>query len=187
MNASRNTSSDIGSPTYKELGDPDNFSGTTISTGSIAAGATTTVASFATNTGSPGTTVITSGVYAAYLHFQSNGNSTWEFSVQYYSYTTGGTETLLFTSAVTPAIADAAIQMYISDAYFSGVTAVDVSTRLVTKIIAKNTSSNAHTLTFYTEGGANYSYITTPLALTNGTSGTSGSSGSSGTSWFIRN
>ena len=52
--------------------------------------------------------------------------------------------------------------------------------RMIVKVYAKNIGTGSRTITWYTEGIQNYSYVTTSIAAQSGTSGTSGSSGTNG-------
>ena len=56
------------------------------------------------------------------------------------------------------------------------------SDRMIVKLYLSNNDATAHSVNWYTEGAANYSYIVTSVSAASGTSGTSGSSGINGTS-----
>jgi hypothetical protein len=59
---------------------------------------------------------------------------------------------------------------------------VDITDRMIVTIKLDNVDNQNRTVTFYTEGSSNYSFVITSVGAKSGTSGTSGSSGSSGTS-----
>lgn len=59
-------------------------------------------------------------------------------------------------------------------------TYVDPTYRMVVRIYLDNLDSPARTVTWYTEGNTNYSYVTTTVGAVAGTSGINGTSGTSG-------
>ena len=61
-------------------------------------------------------------------------------------------------------------------------TGVDPTYRMTVNIYLDNLDSNSRTVTWYTEGNQNYSFVTTTVGAVAGSSGTSGINGSSGTS-----
>jgi len=80
-----------------------------------------------------------------------------------YKRTTGGTETLLFTSD-TKEVIGTTEDMYILDGFFSGAT-LNTSDRLVVKIFATNTSNTTRTIIFTTEGTQHYSFSLTTIPI----------------------
>jgi hypothetical protein len=137
---------------------------------SIANGVTATIAEFLTPVGYPNSNLLPGGVWTFHLHsYKQNNNASFNIFVEVYKRTSGGTETLLFTTDPAPVTTNSPTpSMQISDAYFSG-TPLLVSDRLVAKVIATNTGNQTRTITLFTEGGQHYSYATTtfsPLGLT---------------------
>jgi hypothetical protein len=137
---------------------------------SIANGVTSTIASFLTPVGNPNSNLLPGGVWTFHLHsYKQNNNASFNIFVEVYKRTSGGTETLLFTTDPTPVTTNSPnISMQITDGYFSG-TPLLISDRLVAKVGATNTSNQTHTITLFTEGSQHYSYATTtfsPLGLT---------------------
>jgi hypothetical protein len=137
---------------------------------SIANGVTATIAEFLTPVGYPNSNLLPGGVWTFHLHsYKQNNNASFNIFVEIYKRTSGGTETLLFTTDPAPVTTNSPTpSMQISDAYFSG-TPLLVSDRLVAKVIATNTGNQTRTITLFTEGSQHYSYATTtfsPLGLT---------------------
>jgi hypothetical protein len=137
---------------------------------SIANGVTATIAEFLTPVGYPNSNLLPGGVWTFHLHsYKQNNNASFNIFVEVYKRTSGGTETLLFTTDPAPVTTNSPTpSMQISDAYFSG-TPLLVSDRLVAKVRATNTGNQTRTITLFTEGGQHYSYATTtfsPLGLT---------------------
>jgi hypothetical protein len=59
---------------------------------------------------------------------------------------------------------------------------IDPTDRMICRLYLDNLDNQSHSVTFYTEGSANYSYVITSVGQIAGTSGSSGSSGTSGSS-----
>ena len=131
----------------------------------INSGVTSTIASFLTPTGYPNTTTIPAGVWSFYLHsYKDVINSSFEVFCEVYVYTTGGTETLILTTAPTEVTTyNPTTSMELTDGYYSGST-IDITDRILVKIKTTNTGSQTNTITFFTEGQQNYSYGITPFS-----------------------
>ena len=140
---------------------------------SIGNGATRTIAEFLTPVDYPNSNLLPGGVWTFHLHsYKQNNNASFNIFVEVYKRTSGGTETLLFTTDPAPVTTNSPNpSMQISDAYFSG-TPLLVSDRLVAKVRATNTSNQTHTITLFTEGQQHYSYATTTFAVLGLTCGT---------------
>ena len=145
---------------YREISEiptngPEQTTGVT-----IASNTTGTIASFLTPVGFPNLTAIPAGVWSFFLHsYKQNNNATFNIFCQVYSRTSGGVETLLFSSDPTPVTSNSPIaSMQISDVFYSG-TSLNASDRLLVKVVATNTSNQSHIITFLTEGTEHYSYF----------------------------
>ena len=149
----------------------------------IARGVTSTIQSYLTPPTYPNVSVISAGIWSFYLHaYKENNNASFDIFCEVYSRTTGGTETLLFTTDAAPVTTNSPNpSMVLSDAYQGGFS-INTTDRILVKVRATNTSNQSHSITFVTEGTTHYSFAQTTLGVTNGTSGTSGLTGSSGTS-----
>jgi hypothetical protein len=83
--------------------------------------------------------------------------------VEVYKRTSGGTETLLFTTDPSPVVGISPTPvMQITDSYYSG-TSLNTSDRILVVVKGVNTNTATHTLTLFTEGSQYYSYATTPF------------------------
>jgi hypothetical protein len=133
---------------------------------SIANGATATIAEFLTPVGYPNATLLPGGIWTFHLHSNKNtSNASFEIFVEVYKRSSGGTETLLFTTDSEPVLSTSpTINMQICDVYFSG-TPLLTSDRILAKVIATNTSNQTHTITLFTEGNQHYSYATTTFSV----------------------
>jgi hypothetical protein len=133
---------------------------------SINNGATATIAEFLSPLGLPNVNVLPGGIWAFHLHSnKTTSNASFQIFAEVWKRSSGGTETLLFTTDSEPVLSTSpTINMQICDAYFSGCP-LDVSDRILVKVNATNTSNQAHTITLYTEGGQHYSYATTTFAV----------------------
>ena len=133
----------------------------------IANGVTSTIASFQSD--QLNIILIPSGVWSFHLHsYKSNINATFDIFVEVYKRTSGGTETLLFTTEPTPVISNSpTVTMEISEAYFSG-SPVVVTDSIVAVVRATNTSDQSYTITFFTEGSQHYSYVISTLPTQQG-------------------
>jgi hypothetical protein len=123
----------------------------------IADGVTGTIASFQTD--ELGVTLIPDGVWAFYLHsYKSNSNASFNIFVEVYKRTSGGTQTLLFTTDPAPVTTNSPNpSMQLSDSYFSGCPLV-VTDSIVATVRATNTSNQSHVITLFSEGSQHYSY-----------------------------
>lgn len=123
----------------------------------IADGVTGTIASFQSDV--LNRTLIPGGVWTFHLHsYKSNTNASFNIFVEVYKRTSGGTETLLFTTDPTPVTTNSPNpSMQISDGYFSGCPLV-VSDSIVAVVRATNTSNQSHVITLFSEGSQHYSY-----------------------------
>lgn len=128
----------------------------------IGAGATSTIQSFQTPSGTPGTTNIPAGLWSFYLHFSGTGANLFNIYVEVYKRDLGGIETLLLTTdsvSVTPGASPA---MTLTDGVFPS-TSLLTTDRIVIKVKAQNTEPLSSPITFHTEGATNYSVSTTTL------------------------
>jgi len=128
----------------------------------IGAGATSTIQSFQTPSGTPGTTNIPAGLWSFYLHFSGTGANLFNIYVEVYKRDLGGIETLLLTTdsvSVTPGASPA---MTLTDGVFPASTVLTTD-RIVVKVKAQNTEPVPSPITFHTEGSTNYSVSTTTL------------------------
>ena len=131
----------------------------------INSGVTSTIASFLTPTGYPNTIKIPAGVWSFYLHYYKDVvNASFDVFCEVYVYTTGGTETLVLTTAPAEVLTDSpTTSMELTDGYYSGST-IDITDRILVKVRTTNTGSQTNTITFFTEGQQNYSYGITPFS-----------------------
>jgi hypothetical protein len=131
----------------------------------INSGVTSTIASFLTPTGYPNTTTIPAGVWSFYLHsYKDVINASFEVFCEVYVYTTGGTETLILTTAPAEVTTySPTVSMELTDGYYSGST-IDITDKILVKVRTTNTGSQTNTITFFTEGQQNYSYGITPFS-----------------------
>jgi len=131
----------------------------------INSGVTSTIASFLTPIGYPNTTKIPAGVWSFYLHsYKDVINASFEVFCEVYVYTTGGTETLILTTAPSEVLTySPTTSMELTDGYYSGST-IDITDRILVKVRSTNTGSQTNTITFFTEGQQNYSYGITPFS-----------------------
>ena len=131
----------------------------------INSGVTSTITSFLTPTGYPNTTTIPAGFWSFYLHsYKDTINASFDVFCEVYVYTTGGTETLILTTAPAEVTTyDPTTSMELTDGYYSGST-IDITDRILVKVRTTNTGSQTNTITFFTEGQQNYSYGITPFS-----------------------
>jgi len=131
----------------------------------INSGVTSTITSFLTPTGYPNTTTIPAGFWSFYLHsYKDTINASFDVFCEVYVYTTGGTETLILTTAPTEVTTyNPTTSMELTDGYYSGGT-IDITDRILVKVRTTNTGSQTNTITFFTEGQQNYSYGITPFS-----------------------
>ena len=152
----------------------DRYLSTTASTASqqstgvtINNGATATIASFQSDV--LGMTLIPGGIWSFHLHSNKDtNNASFEIFVEVYKRTSGGTQTLLFTTDSEPVLATSPnINMQICDAYFSG-SPITVTDSIVAVVRATNTRNQSHTITLFSEGNQHYSYATSTLPTQQG-------------------
>jgi hypothetical protein len=133
----------------------------------IANGATGTIASFQSD--QLNTTLIPGGVWAFYLHsYKQNNNASFDIFVEVYKRTSGGTQTLLFTTDPAPVTTNSPNpSMQLSDGYFSG-SSILVSDSIVAVVRATNTSNQSHVITLFSEGSQHYSYAVSSIPTQQG-------------------
>lgn len=120
------------------------------------------VGGFMTPSTLPNITNFPAGILSFYLHcYDGNTNHNFDVYCELYKRTTGGTETLLFTSDPVAVIGNTP-EMVITDGYFSGGT-LNISDRLVVKIYATNISNQTRTFYFVSEGSQHYSFALTTI------------------------
>lgn len=131
---------------------------------SISSGVTSTLASFLTPSTYPNTNQLPGGIWSFYLHtYKDVVGSSFNTYVQVYKRTSGGTETLLFTTDPSPVDGVSPTPaMQITDAYYSG-TSLNTSDRILVVVKGVNTGVSTQTITLVTEGSQYYSYATTPF------------------------
>lgn len=150
---------------YREFS-PIGTNGVEQSTGiTINSGVTDVISSFITPTGYPNALTIPAGYWSFYIHaYKDSINASFDVFCEVYTVTTGGTETLILSTegadvqSVTPTVS-----MQLTDGYYSGKT-IDVSDRILVKVLATNTGQQTNTITFFTEGQSHYSYGITPFS-----------------------
>jgi hypothetical protein len=130
-------------------------------------GLTGTIASFQSQP--LNTTLLPGGVWSFYLHsYKENGNASFDIFVELYKRTSGGTQTLLFTTDPAPVTTNSPNpSMQLSDGYFSG-TPLSVSDSIVAIVRATNTSNQSHIITLVTEGSQHYSYAVSTIPTQQG-------------------
>jgi hypothetical protein len=130
-------------------------------------GVTGTIASFQSQP--LNITLLPGGIWSFYLHsYKENNNATFNIFVELYKRTSGGTQTLLFTTDPAPVTTNSPNpSMQLSDGYFSG-TPLSVSDSVVAVVRATNTSNQSHTITLVTEGSAHYSYVVSTIPTQQG-------------------
>jgi len=135
-------------------------------------------------TPSLGFTIIPGGVQRFHLHFlKPAANDIIETYVTLQLADSAGTPygPILQTNKAligwVDAIEDAEVTV---DAVLSTVN-IAATDRMIVKIYLDNEDSTSHSVNWYTEGSAHYSYVVTSVAAASGTSGTSGINGTSGT------
>jgi hypothetical protein len=117
-------------------------------------------------------TLLPGGIWSFYLHsYKENNNASFDIFVEVYKRTSGGTQTLLFSTDPTPVTTNSPNpSMQLTDGYFSGTTLL-VSDSIVTTVRATNTSNQSHTITLVTEGSTHYSYVVSTIPTQQGISG----------------
>jgi hypothetical protein len=119
------------------------------------------IGGFMTPVGVPNVTSLPAGILSFYLHcYDGTTNHSFNIYCELYRRTSGGTETLLFTSDIAAVIGNTT-SMVICDGFFSGIT-LNTSDRLVVKLYGQNISNQTRTIYFVSEGSQHYSFgITT--------------------------
>ena len=114
-------------------------------------------------------TLLPGGIWSFYLHsYKQNTNASFDIFVEVYKRTSGGTQTLLFSTDPTPVTTNSPNpSMQLSDSYFSGTTLL-VSDSIVATVRATNTSNQSHTITLVTEGSTHYSYVVSTIPTQQG-------------------
>lgn len=117
-------------------------------------------------------TLLPGGIWSFYLHsYKQNTNASFDIFVEVYKRTSGGTQTLLFSTDPTPVTTNSPNpSMQLSDSYFSGTTLL-VSDSIVAIVRATNTGNQSHTITLVTEGSTHYSYVVSTIPTQQGISG----------------
>lgn len=128
---------------------------------------------YASNAGEPGLTQLLAGTWEFDIYGQVSstaGGNTTNLVLQVYKRTTGGTETLLF-STTSPALDSTSVKLYSWLYTQPADIPLDVTDRLVVKVAATNSHASNRTVTFYYEGTTHYSHFHPPfLSLIDGTS-----------------
>ena len=114
-------------------------------------------------------TLLPGGIWSFYLHsYKQNNNASFNIFVEVYKRTSGGTQTLLFSTDPTPVTTNSPNpSMQLSDSYFSGTTLL-VSDSIVATVRATNTGNQSHTITLVTEGSTHYSYVVSTIPTQQG-------------------
>ena len=130
-------------------------------------GVTGTIASFQSQP--LNTTLLPGGIWSFYLHsYKQNNNASFNMFVEVYKRTSGGTQTLLFTTDPAPVTTNSPNpSMQLSDGYFSG-TPLSVSDSIVAVVRATNTSNQSHIITLVSEGSQHYSYAVSTIPTQQG-------------------
>ena len=167
----RRDASDIGGGYEQITKTPQTGAEKTASTTLNNASGTVVFDRYATNVGEPGLTQLLAGTWEFDIYAQvsstAGGNST-NVVIQVYQRTTGGTETLLF-STTSPALDSTSPKLYSWLYTQAADIALDITDRLVVKVAATNSSASNRTVTFYYEGTARYSHFHPPfLSLVDG-------------------
>jgi hypothetical protein len=114
-------------------------------------------------------TLLPGGIWSFYLHsYKQNNNASFNIFVEVYKRTSGGTQTLLFTTDPAPVTTNSPNpSMQLSDGYFSG-TPLSVSDSIVAVVRATNTGNQSHIITLVTEGSQHYSYAVSTIPTQQG-------------------
>ena len=133
----------------------------------IGVGATGTIASFQSD--QLNTTLIPGGIWSFYLHsYKDTNNAAFNIFVEVYTLSSGGTQTLLFTTDPTEVTTNSPTpSMQLSDGYFSGCP-ITVTDSILAVVRATNTGNQSHTITFFSEGNQHYSYAISTLPTQKG-------------------
>ena len=130
-------------------------------------GVTGTIASFQSQP--LNTTLLPGGIWSFYLHsYKQNNNASFNMFVEVYKRTSGGTQTLLFTTDPAPVTTNSPNpSMQLTDGYFSG-TPLSVSDSIVAVVRATNTGNQSHIITLVSEGSQHYSYVVSTIPTQQG-------------------
>jgi hypothetical protein len=130
-------------------------------------GVTSTIASFQSQP--LNITLLPGGIWSFYLHsYKQNNNASFNIFVEVYKRTSGGTQTLLFTTDPAPVTTNSPNpSMQLSDGYFSG-TPLSVSDSIVAVVRATNTGNQSHIITLVSEGSQHYSYVVSTIPTQQG-------------------
>lgn len=130
-------------------------------------GVTGTIASFQSQP--LNTTLLPGGIWSFYLHsYKQNNNASFNIFVELYKITSGGTQTLLFSTDPTPVTTNSPNpSMQLTDGYFSG-TPLSVSDSIVAVVRATNTGNQSHIITLVSEGSQHYSYVVSTIPTQQG-------------------
>ncbi len=133
----------------------------------IGNGVTGSIASFQTTP--LNISLIPGGIWSFYLHsYKQNSNASFNIFVEVYKITSGGSQTLLFTTDPTSVTTNSPNpSMQLTDGYFSG-TPLNVSDGVVAVVKATNTGNQSHTITLVTEGSQHYSYVVSTIPTQQG-------------------
>ena len=133
----------------------------------ISSGVTSSIASFQSQP--LNTTLLPGGVWGFYLHsYKEDTNSSFSIFVEVYKRTSGGTQTLLFTTDSEPVTTNSPNpSMQLSDGYFSG-TPLVTSDSIVAVVRATNTGNQTKIITLVTEGTSHYSYAVSTIPTQQG-------------------
>jgi hypothetical protein len=133
----------------------------------IGNGVTGSIASFQTTP--LNISLIPGGIWSFYLHsYKQNNNASFNIFVEVYKRTSGGTQTLLFTTDPAPVTTNSPNpSMQLSDGYFSG-TPLSVSDSIVAVVRATNTGNQSHIITLVSEGSQHYSYAVSTIPTQQG-------------------
>jgi hypothetical protein len=115
------------------------------------------------------TTILPGGIWSFYLHsYKQNTNASFNIFVELYKITSGGTQTLLFSTDPAPVTTNSPNpSMQLTDGYFSG-TPLSVSDGIVAVVRATNTGNQSHSITLVTEGTSHYSYVVSTIPTQQG-------------------
>jgi hypothetical protein len=115
------------------------------------------------------TILLPGGIWSFYLHsYKQNSNASFNIFVELYKITSGGTQTLLFSTDPTPVTTNSPNpSMQLTDGYFSG-TSLSVSDGVVVVVKATNTGNQSHIITLVTEGSQHYSYVVSTIPTQQG-------------------
>ena len=133
----------------------------------ISNGVTGTIASFQSD--QLNTTLIPGGIWSFYLHsYKQHTNAAFNIFVEVYKLSSGGTQTLLFTTDPTPVTTNSPNpSMQLTDGYFSG-TSISTTDSILAVVRATNTGNQSHTITLFSEGNQHYSYVVSTLPTQQG-------------------